>query len=680
MRGLRTLRLWGFCLLAFVLVGCQVPPPLHNLQLWDGNCEIQTDQRRFAPRLSSLLSPESQIRRAEIAALLYAPVPRNDLLKLALDLHPELRLEAAEGIAARTYMEGDSESFWVGTSNYGSSRQIEARLLRVSDISYAWVEAGVDGWDAYLVDLVTRFDAEVFEPSQWLFGFDNYEGFDQDPRIHLLFVPKLGRVLGYFDSSAGVSKAALPRSSEKDLLFLNLDYMGEEAQDLSVLAHELQHLVHWFQDPSEREFLNEGLSELAPSLLFPGMNDRLVNNIATYADNPDLQLNSWAFGEDISLRHYGAGAAFALYLTETFGPEFLPQIVSEPLPGVAGLNRLLTHRGCEFSFDDLFADFAVANLVQAPAKLGAVGRLGYASLEKELKGPASLPAFKRPYQVESSNSKVTGNLPPYAVHYIQMAGVMQETSLDMLFQGAATVPYATPDFAPPLMWSSRMNSSAVRMERSFDLTELVPGTEVLLEAEMWWDIEEDWDYGYVAASRDGRDWELLEGPIQATENPNGMALGHGLTGLPSGEGIEPEMQKTIWNLSDYAGEMLRLRFDYVTDGAMTSNGWQIASMTIKAIGFQEDFSGELEGWSNEGWVQVQEQLPITWLVQVVRLGKEGTEVLALDRQVAAEDGSLRLTLPALSAEQDTYLLVAQLAPLVTTSAPYEIQFLEHSDS
>ena len=226
MPAVRTLMLWRICLLVFVLVGCQAPPPLHNLQLWDGNCRAQTDQPHLAPRLSSLLPSELKLRQREIAAQLQAPVPRTDLLKLALDLHPELRMEATAGIPARTYIEGDTESFWVGTSNYGSRRQIEARLLRVSDISYAWVEAGADGWDTYLVDLVTRFDDEVFKPSQWLFGFENYEGFDQDPRIHLLFAPKLGGVLGYFDSSAGVSKVALPRSSEKDLAVLESGLHG----------------------------------------------------------------------------------------------------------------------------------------------------------------------------------------------------------------------------------------------------------------------------------------------------------------------------------------------------------------------------------------------------------------------------------------------------------------------
>lgn len=671
--------LWRLLLVALVLAGCKAPPLLHNLQLWDEECRAQTDQPRPVPRLASLLSPEIQAQRAAWTKRLHAPVPRADPLALASDLHPELRAAAVASRATRAYVEGETESFWVHTPLQGGSRQLEARLIRMSDISYTWVDTETDGWDAYLANLGARFDEEVYIPAQWLFGFEGVAGFDPDPRVHLLFVPDLGEVLGYFNSNTAVSRAALPSSNEKDLLFLNLDYMGDESRDLIVLAHELQHLIHWFHDPGERGFLNEGLSELASPLIFAEMNNRLVRAIAAYARNPNLQLNSWDFGEDIGLRHYGAGAAFALYLTETFGPPALRQIVHEPLPGIGGLSQFLSDRGCDFAFDDLYADFVVANLVQAPQKLGATARLGYVSLNTRLHSPVSDAAF-RPHQRFRDQTRVTGVLPPYAAHYIDLRGATQAETLELSFRGTATAPFVTPDFARPLMWSSRMNGSTVRLERTFDLTQLEPGTEVLLDTEMWWDIEQDWDYGYVAASRNGLDWNLLESPVTGTADPNGVALGPGLTGRPPHDVREPEMQKTIWDLSDYAGTMLHLRFDYVTDGSMTASGWQIGSVAIEAVGFREDFSGELEGWRSEGWVQVREPLPLTWLVQVVRLADAGAELLALERHVAHPDGSLQLTLPAPTAAEDLYLLVTQLAPLIVTPAGYEIQLIESPNS
>lgn len=668
-------RLWGLCLLLPILVACQAPPLLHGLQLWDSECSAVTDQVRTAPRLESLLSPAVYQERAEQAAQLYAPVPRADLLTQALELRPELKAEAISGFPPRLYAKGETENFWITNPMQDGIKQVEARLLRVSDNSYTWVASESKNADAYLKDLTKRFDKEVYKPAQWLYGFEVSEGMDQDPRIHLLFAPNLGNVLGYFNSSAGVSKLALPQSNEKDMLFLNLDYMGEESQDLDVLAHELQHLIHWFHDPSEQGFLNEGLSELAPALIFSQLPDRLIQNMASYARNPNLQLNDWSQDGDLGLNHYGAGSAFAAYLTETFGPEFLTEIVREPLPGIGGLNNLLAQRGCEFAFDDLFADFAVANLAQAPRELGTAARLGYASMAQRLRSPASDRYFETQFQFKGQ-STVNGVLPPYAVHYIDLAGSWQGDTVEISFQGEAAVPFVIPEFEPPLMWSNRVNGSVVRLARIFDLSSLEAGADVRLETEMWWDIEDGWDYGYVSVSRDGLDWDLLTSSATTAADPNGLALGQGLTGLPISDSKEGEMIRTSWDLSPFAGEMLHLRFDYVTDGAITSQGWQIGGLTIEAIGFQEDFSGELEDWSNEGWVQVREKLPVAWLVQAVHLGAEGTVLLDLERHIAAPDGSLQLALPAPSDSENLYLLVTPLAPLVTTKAEYEIQLVE----
>ena len=670
---------WGLCLLGSVLAGCQPSPLLHGLQLWDGECRALTDQGRLAPRLDSLLSTEVQAKRAELAARLYAPVPRTDFLAQALELRPELLAEATVDFPPRTYTVGTVENFWVDIPSQGGIQQVKARLLRVSDTSYAWVVADSEAWDEYLKDLTQRFDEEVYKPAQWLFGFGNPKGIDQDPRIHLLFAPNLGDILGYFNSSTAVSRVALPQSNEKDMLFLNLDHIGEESQDLNLLAHELQHLIHWFHDPGERAFLNEGISELAPLLIFSEMNDRLIQNVASYARNPNLQLNDWTLVEGSDLRRYGAGTAFSAYLTETFGPDFLSQLVRDSLSGIGGLNNLLAERGCQFTFDDLFADFALANLVQAPEELGAVARLGFVSLEQHLNSPAASLAFETHHRL-GSQSSVAGILPPYAVHYIDLDGVSQGDIVEFSFQGVTEVPYATPEFEPPLMWSSRMNGSTVRLERIFDLTGLEPGAEVRLDTEMWWDIEEGWDYGYVAASRDGLDWDLLGSPATVTQDPNGVSLGQGLTGMPMNGSSEGEMSRTSWDLSAFAGEMLHLRFDYVTDGAVVSRGWQIGGLAIEAIGFQEDFSGSLEDWNNDGWVQVQGEVPVTWLVQVVFLGAKGNSLLSLERHVAAPDGSLRLMLTPPAAAEEIILLVTPLAPLVTSKAGYEIQLVGKSTS
>ncbi len=47
----------------------------------------------------------------------------------------------------------------------------------------------------------------------------------------------------------------------------------------------------------------------------------------------------------------------------------------------------------------------------------------------------------------------------------------------------------------------------------------------------WYDIEDDWDYGYVMASTDGGvTWTPLDTADTTEENPNGNSFGPALTG------------------------------------------------------------------------------------------------------------------------------------------------------
>ena len=54
-----------------------------------------------------------------------------------------------------------------------------------------------------------------------------------------------------------------------------------------------------------------------------------------------------------------------------------------------------------------------------------------------------------------------------------------------------------------------------------------------MEAALWWDIEPDYDYGYVLASRDGVKWDILPGQRTSTEDPTGNSFGPAYSGRSS---------------------------------------------------------------------------------------------------------------------------------------------------
>ena len=81
------------------------------------------------------------------------------------------------------------------------------------------------------------------------------------------------------------------------------------------MAHEFQHMIHWYQDRNEESWLNEGFSELA-AFLNGYYSDRPDYD---YIMQPDMQLNDWPNDKDSTLPHYGASFLFVDYFLNRFG-------------------------------------------------------------------------------------------------------------------------------------------------------------------------------------------------------------------------------------------------------------------------------------------------------------------------------------------------------------------------
>lgn len=137
------------------------------------------------------------------------------------------------------------------------------------------------------------------------------------------------------------------------------------------------------------------------------------------------------------------------------------------------------------------------------------------------------------------------------------------------------------------------------LDHIIDLTGASAPIRLFVDAN--WDIEEDWDYGYVQVSTDTVNYVFLDdldGVLRET-NPYGNNLGHGLTGSGS--------DRLRFDLSAYTGRSITLRFRYRTDVAVSNPGWWIDNVVVRdAAGeiFSEDFEGGLGGWTNDGWREV----------------------------------------------------------------------------
>ena len=86
----------------------------------------------------------------------------------------------------------------------------------------------------------------------------------------------------------------------------------------------------------------------------------------------------------------------------------------------------------------------------------------------------------------------------------------------------------------------------------------------------WYEIEVDWDYGYVQVSTDGGClFDNLEGNITTNSNPHNANQGNGITGSSGG------WVYAQFDLSDYENQVIILRFNYDTDHYVLEEGWYI---------------------------------------------------------------------------------------------------------
>lgn len=115
------------------------------------------------------------------------------------------------------------------------------------------------------------------------------------------------------------------------------------------------------------------------------------------------------------------------------------------------------------------------------------------------------------------------------------------------------------------------------------LTVAVPGTlpaASVLTFKTYYDIEADWDYGYVQISTDsGATWTNLPGNLTTATDPYGINLGNGITGMSDGEWIDG-----YFDLSAYAGQSVLLRFDYVCDAYVYGDGWCLDNIVVGPAG------------------------------------------------------------------------------------------------
>ncbi len=546
---------------------------------------------------------------------------------------------------------GDTDSFWV-TDNQKTPPeqfQVEATLKYVTDHSYWWVENEFNVNDEALKRSAERFETETYPTNRAFFGSEWSPGVDNDVRVHI-FMGNVPGVAGYFSASNSYSKLAEPYSNEREMFFINLRAMspGTDYFD-GVLSHEFQHMIHWNQDRNEDTWINEGLSELATFINGYGVS----NFVGAFSHAPDTQLTSWADNTGgSSLANYGGSFLFMAYFLQRFGEEVMQAVVANPNNGVAGFDIALVEQGYDERFNDVFADFLIANYLHNSTVNNGLWNYNNLSIS-----PVNTTERYSIYPVEQQTTVYQ-----YGGDYIELTG---NGNLTIEFTGSTRVNVVdNRAHSGNYQWySHRGDESNTQLTRAFDLSNVDTAT---LNFWTWYDIESDWDYGYVEISSDGgKSWTILQAPNSATTNPSGNAFGPGYTGLSGG--ASGWIEQSI-DLSNYVGRQVMIRFEYVTDDAVNHPGWTIDDISIPEIDFFDDVENGTNDWQAEGFVRIDNILPQHFLIQVLEIGDNiQVRPLLLD-----ETNYGTLTIKGLGSDVErAIMIVSGLSPVTTEPASYE---------
>ena len=271
-----------------------------------------------------------------------------------------------------------------------------------------------------------------------------------------------------------------------------------------------------------------------------------------------------------------------------------------------------------------------------------------------------------PYSIDNTKTyyecpaTITGDVYQYGVDYITLTC---PGNYSLEFTGSEVVsvlPFSDTSSGEYFFWSNMGDESNMRLTRDFDLSQVSGKAE--LRFKTWYDLEEDYDYAYVSASTDGTNWEILDSQNCTSLNPSGNSYGCGWNGQSNGWINE------VIDLSQYVGQNVTVRFDYVTDAAVNGKGMAIDDIQLDAIGYSTDLETDEDGWLAEGFVRVQNTLPQSFSVSLIR----GSNPPAVEQYQLAAGEKLVLDVEIGNDAEEVTLVISGTTPVTREKATYQI--------
>jgi hypothetical protein len=538
-------------------------------------------------------------------------VPNNDPRDLAMRLKGIRNIPETLSTPPIDYQVGDKKVFNAINTDTNESYQVNTILAYETEHAYFWIQEGVKFDKNRVKDLAESFENQIYPTNREFFGSEWSPGIDNDPHLYIVYAKGLGvNIAGLYSSIDSIHPLARPDSNGHESFYMSADNLNFGEEDYGTLAHEFQHMIHWYRDRNEDTWMNEGFSVLAEFLndLDHGPFDQL------YVMNPDQQLTDWPNDPNATRPHYGQAFLFLTYFLDRFGENATQKLVYETENGLPAIDKVIQElsifdqmTGNLVTADEIFSDWVVAMFLKDP-KI-ADGRFTY----------HNYPDSPQPDATEVITSCPTDDMErsvnQYGVDYIEIncKGDYTLTFEGVLETGVlAENPYSG-DYA---FWSNKGDESNMTLTQEFDFSDI--SKPISFDYWIWYDLETDYDYAYLEYSEDGEAWKIIPTMSCSSLNKSGNSYGCGWNDISGG------WVKESVDLSFLSGKKVYLRFEYITDAAVNGEGLMLDDMEISAVNYKTDFETDDGGWDAKGFVRIQNKLPQSYRVTLIEKGNSTT--------------------------------------------------------
>lgn len=593
------------------------------------------------------------------AVLQAASIPMADLNEVATWLYGVSGVPRQIQTEPVQYQIGDVLPFFIMDED-NNPLSTTASLRYATQNIYFWAEVNIELDKHELKTLVDTFSNEVYPKTQAFFGSEWIPGVDNDPHLFILYARGLGdSIAGYSSSTDYVLPEVYSYSNAHEMFYINADAVSiSDPYMLGTMAHEYQHVILGYQDPDEELWLNEGFSEL--SSFINGYDAGGFDYV--FSGNPDMQVTDWYDDPDVNDINYGASYLFTTYFLNIFGESLTREWISDPLNGLNSLDRVFSANkivdpltGNLYTADEFFRDWTVANFLNAPDLQG--GRYFYANYP-------DLPQFGvTDWFYECGDYIQAETVHQFGSDYLQ-AACDEPVKLTISGNQVINILPDNGENESYFMWSNRADNSDMTLTRTFDFTNV--SGPVTMNADFWFDLEIDFDYAYLLASVNGGTWQVLGPDVcpLSYQSSNGTVC--------TFNGQTESWLSQSFDLSRFAGQIVSLRFEVVSDGALSDEGFALDNIEIPEISYREDFEGGYGGWESEGFSRIKNVVPQTFLVTLLTSNSQDP----VKKYTINPGEELELILDPNCYEEDPILVVSGVSHYSRQLADYTITLMQ----